>query len=133
MNIITTEQILILHGLCIEVYGGDKTYRENTKQNIENIIDQLYPKFGYDKYPCIYSKSAKLWYSLCKNHCFTDGNKRIATITMITMLNINNIELKIDEETLTNKTIEIATSKLNQNEIDNYIKELSDFLRGCKK
>jgi hypothetical protein len=52
---------------------------------------------------------------------------------MITMLNINNIELKIDEETLTNKTIEIATSKLNQNEIDNYIKELSDFLRGCKK
>lgn len=133
MIIVNTDQILKIHKKLIENFGGDSTYRKDTVQIIENIIDQLYPKFGFDKYPCVYSKSAKLWYSLCKNHCFTDGNKRVSTGAMLTMLFLNNINLKIDEETLTNKTIEIATSKLNQNEIDNYIKELSEFLRGCKK
>lgn len=45
--------------------------------------------FGADAYPTLTSKVAALLHSVVKNHPFTDGNKRTATVAAIFMLQVN--------------------------------------------
>lgn len=45
-------------------------------------------------YPTIENKASQLCFSLLKNHCFQDGNKRIAMMSMLVFLNINGVDVK---------------------------------------
>ncbi|MBC8171404.1 MAG: type II toxin-antitoxin system death-on-curing family toxin, partial [Anaerolineae bacterium] len=45
--------------------------------------------FGEDAYPTLSLKAAALLHSVARNHPFTDGNKRTATVGMIFMLQVN--------------------------------------------
>lgn len=45
--------------------------------------------FGEDAYPTLREKTAALFHSLVRNHPFTDGNKRTATVAAIFMLRVN--------------------------------------------
>lgn len=45
--------------------------------------------FGEDAYPTLPEKAAALLHSIARNHPFTDGNKRTATVAAIFMFHIN--------------------------------------------
>ena len=45
--------------------------------------------FGEDAYPTLHEKAAALLHSLARNHPFTDGNKRTATVGALFLLAIN--------------------------------------------
>src|SRR5258708_1049709 len=45
--------------------------------------------FGSDAYPTLKEKVAALFHSIVRNHPFTDGNKRTATIAAILMFRVN--------------------------------------------
>jgi death-on-curing family protein len=45
--------------------------------------------FGEDAYPALNEKVAALLHSLTRNHPFTDGNKRTATVATIFMFEVN--------------------------------------------
>jgi death-on-curing protein len=45
--------------------------------------------FGEDAYPFLNEKVAALFHSLARNHPFTDGNKRTATVAAIFMFEVN--------------------------------------------
>ncbi len=45
--------------------------------------------FGQDAYPELADKAAALLHSIARNHPFTDGNKRTATVAAIFMLEVN--------------------------------------------
>lgn len=45
--------------------------------------------FGQDAYPTLGEKVAALFHSLVRNHPFTDGNKRTATVAAVFMLHVN--------------------------------------------
>lgn len=58
-----------------------------------------YSVFGVERYPDLFGKTAMLFYFLAKGHCFPDGNKRVAIMAAIVMLDINGYEaLFIDDE-----------------------------------
>src|SRR5947209_19204066 len=45
--------------------------------------------FGEDAYPTLNEKVAALFHSIARNHPFTDGNKRTATVAAIFMFQVN--------------------------------------------
>ncbi|WP_425807540.1 type II toxin-antitoxin system death-on-curing family toxin [Desulfitobacterium sp. Sab5] len=77
-ELLCIEDILEIHKEAIEMFGGSLEFYKDTELRIKSILDQQYPHFGYDKYPTLFEKAAMLWYFLTKNHCFVDGNKRVA-------------------------------------------------------
>ena len=78
-----------MHKKAIEVFGGEFGMDENTDGKIESILAQQYGSFGYDKYPSICYKAAMLLYFFVKDHCFKDGNKRVALYATLTFLKLN--------------------------------------------
>ena len=49
-------------------------------------------------------------YQITKNHCFVDGNKRVALIAVYTFLSINGIELTASEVDAASFFLELAAS-----------------------
>jgi death-on-curing protein len=50
--------------------------------------------FGQDAYPTLPEKAAALLHSIARNHPFTDGNKRTATVGALFLLAINGEEVR---------------------------------------
>lgn len=65
--------------------------------------------------------AAKLVYFLIKNHAFIDGNKRIGILVMITFLELNGIELKVNDEDLIELGYGIAENSITEKEILDWI------------
>ena len=76
----------------------------------------IYQSFGgEDVYPSTQEKAANLLYFLVKDHCFLDGNKRIAATLFLYFLDRNNALYAennkiISDEALAALTIMIAES-----------------------
>jgi len=76
MQLLTLEQVLILHQRVIEQSGGAEGIRD--RGILESALAQPYMSYdGQDLYPTLIEKVAALGFSLINNHPFVDGNKRI--------------------------------------------------------
>jgi death-on-curing protein len=90
MPFITMQDIMLMHGVLINRFGGSPGLRD--KASLEAAL--MRPQSGY--YPDVISQAAALFESLIVNHPFIDGNKRIAFAAMDTFLRINNKRLNTD-------------------------------------
>ena len=78
MKRLSKEQIMMLHSQLIEQTGGTTGVRDFNL--LESAIETPFQVFsGEELYPTIQAKGTRLGYSLIKNHCMLDGNKRIGT------------------------------------------------------
>jgi death-on-curing family protein len=66
---------------------------------------------GKDLYPGLVAKAAILFYLIIKNHPFQNGNKRIATTTLLTFLFLNEKWLKAETQEFLDFTIWVAESR----------------------
>ena len=128
IQLLTVESVYSVHKQAIDLYGGLDGVFNNTYDKIESIISQQYPVFGYDKYPNIYQKAAMVLYFFSKDHCFIDGNKRIAIMCTILLLNINGYKSLLTNDEGYNKTLEISQSKISENDRDEYIDRIAGWL-----
>lgn len=81
---------------------------------------------GGELYPTLEQKAAALYYTLNKNHPFTNGNKRIATASLLVFLYINDSWLNVPRENLLARTLDIAKSDPKDREI--IVKDLNDWI-----
>jgi death on curing protein len=58
----------------------------------------------------LYALAAAYGYGLVKNHCFVDGNNRVALIAVYTFLSINGIELTASEVDAASFFLDLAAS-----------------------
>ncbi len=72
------EQVDMLHNLSIEEFGGLKGSFPDTKERVQSTLAQIEEFFGYERYKTIEEKASALLYFFTKNHCYNDGNKRLA-------------------------------------------------------
>jgi death-on-curing protein len=90
MIFLKTADIIRLNEMLIERYGGTLGIRDEGA--LEGSIANCFQTFGGEElYPEIVDKIAVLTYSLCKNHVFLDGNKRVAIGAMLLILDLNAI------------------------------------------
>ena len=85
----TVEEVLVLHSLLIERYGGEPGVRDL------GLLDAALhrPSSGY--YAALSEQAAALLQGLANNHAFVDGNKRVAFATMVIFLRLNGFDLRV--------------------------------------
>ena len=104
MNMLTKQQILLLHTQLIRQSGGTDGVRDEGM--LDSAISQPLQTFdNMELYPGIVDKAVRLGYGLITNHPFVDGNKRIGTHAMLVTLDINGIELQYQDEDQGKQTI----------------------------
>ena len=84
------KETLELHRQLIQRFGGASGVRD--KGLLASAL--LRPQTGY--YDTLSLQAAALLQSLCRNHCFVDGNKRVAFATAAIFLRLNGYRLKLD-------------------------------------
>jgi death-on-curing protein len=128
VKLLEVDVIFAIHENQIQQYGGDSSHYIYSRERVESIVSQQYPLFGYDKYPTIHLKAAMLMVFITKGHCFVDGNKRTGLASALVFLTINGYTGQVGNQEVYDKTMEIACAEFNNDSIDEYVKELADWL-----
>ena len=110
MRTLSKQQIILLHEHMIQETGGAHGLRD------EGMLDSALAApfqevFGTIAYPSIQQKAVRLGYGLIMNHPFVDGNKRIGTHAMLVLLSLNGIELRFEQDELSDEILTIAAGK----------------------
>ena len=116
MITLNVSEVIALHDKLITATGGSLGLRDFGL--LESAVLGCYQSFGdVELYPSVIEKAARIAYSVCKNHPFVDGNKRVAVTSMLVMLRINNITLSYTQDELVALGLGIADGSVNHNEI----------------
>lgn len=70
-----------------------------------------------------FGMAAAYLYSICQNHPFEDGNKRVALDACLTFLLLNGYECSADPDSLTQFVLEIASSKRTKDEVARWLEK----------
>jgi death on curing protein len=82
---------------------------------LESTLHKAQNLYYYsDRQATLYELAAAYGYGLVKNHCFIDGNKRIALIVVYTFLAMNGVELTASEIDAAQYFLELAASQVTQ-------------------
>ena len=102
----TTRDELIKLGEATDLFGKDNDNR------LSGIIKNIYQTFDCNYlYDSINKRAAFLFYSIVKNHPFSDGNKRIGALLFLVFLEKHNIlNDKFNQNGIVALTILIAQS-----------------------
>lgn len=115
-NWLDQKDIVTIHGeILAESCGMLGILNEGALDSTLNKPKNLY--HYTEQTATLYQLAAAYGYGLTKNHCFVDGNKRIALIAVYTFLAINGIELIASEIEAARYFWELAASQSSQ-EID---------------
>ena len=88
----TLQETLELHEQLIQRFGGSAGVRDLGL--LESAL--LRPQTGY--YDTLSLQAAALLQSLIQNHCFLDGNKRLAFAATAVFLRMNGYRLKVEAD-----------------------------------
>ena len=120
MNLLNKDDVIFFHREIVEETSGMTEVRDEGL--LEAAIMDCFQSFdGEQLYPTMLEKAARLAYSLSKNHAFIDGNKRIAVVTMLAVLKIDDIILHYTQKELIQLGLEIADGSLDYMGIVNWI------------
>ena len=120
MIILTKDQIIMLHSLCIKESGGSDGIRDHGL--LDSAINSPLQSFGgVDLYPTIQNKAAQLCFCLINNHPFVDGNKRIGVLAMLTLLELNDIAIDAPDESIVHLGLSVASGKMDASGITDWI------------
>lgn len=86
---LSVQETLHLHENLIDRFGGPSGVRDLGL--LESSLSR--PQSGY--YKSLSTQAAALFQSLCLNHCFVDGNKRVAFAATAIFLRLNGYQLRV--------------------------------------
>ncbi len=116
-------EVLLIHELLIETFGGMRGVTEHGFGKLEGALAAPdVSMFGEDLYPDLPSKAAALFFRLARAHGFSDGNKRVALVGLLSYVERNGARLEADQEELYEFTM-AAASNAHQSDITEWIKK----------
>ena len=123
----------MMHEKGINDHGGMRGLRDDSIAKAESIIAQQNSVFGVDRYPDLFTKAAMLLYFFAKDHCFPDGNKRVAIFAAVVLLEVNGYETTFDDEEGYEMTMEVSYSNIDELHRTAYIEYLAEWLKKHSK
>ena len=109
-----SHDVCVIHSEILAESGG--IFGVLSKGGLESTLNKPKNLYHYGDDVTLYTLAASYGYGLVKNHCFVDGNKRIALIAVYTFLSINGVELTASEVDATSFFLELAASLKTQEE-----------------
>jgi death-on-curing protein len=116
MRYLTLAEVLHIHEGVLAQAGGLFGIRDLAA--LESALSQ--PKAsagGADAYPSLVEKAAALGYSLCSNHPFIDGNKRVAHAAMEIFLLLNGKEISASVDDQERLMLGIASGSIGREQL----------------
>ena len=93
---------------------------------LEAALGHPQHQYSYrDPSPSLEHLAAAYGYSLARNHCFADGNKRIALAVIDVFLQMNGRELTAEEADAAQMIRSVAAGKLTEVQLATWISEHS--------
>lgn len=121
---LSLEEIITIHVDQIERYGGSHGIRDLIL--LESAVFRPQSTFGGEElYSSIFEKAAALTHSIIMNHPFIDGNKRTGMVSSLIFLELNGYNLAVNQKSLVNAALCIATKKWNIEDFINWLKKNS--------
>ncbi|MBQ6864243.1 MAG: type II toxin-antitoxin system death-on-curing family toxin [Clostridia bacterium] len=120
MILLSVNEIVSLHEKLIEKTGGSHGVRDYNL--LESAVFSASNGFeGYEVYPSVEEKAARLTFALIKNHAFIDGNKRIGVFVMLMTLQLNDRMLNYSQKELIELGLSVADGSFNYDDILSWI------------
>ena len=120
MRRLSVEEVIYIHSEAVREFGGSDGIRD--RGLLESAVNAPFQSFGgYDVYPTIYEKAARLGFGLAQNHAFIDGNKRVAELSVLMFLRENGIEIDCSEDELISVFLGLAESELTPEDLKEWI------------
>lgn len=127
---------IMCHPMAMDFFNSKtdpiSCFSRHDRNKLEAILNNPYQTFNQKElYPTFNKKVAILYYGLIKGHCFENGNKRIATATLLVFLLINDIFIAGDyqeiEDYLVDLALRLASSEGND-KMDDFLLEIEKWL-----
>lgn len=113
------QAIELFHKDNLRLFGG--LAGKADQATIESTLARPKQLLAYKPESSLFELAAAYGYGFCRNHCFPDGNKRIALASTDTFLMINGFELVADEAETAGTIIDLAAGLLSENELAEWI------------
>jgi death on curing protein len=132
---LTLDDVCDMHQVIIAETGGeggvlDLNALDSTLSKPKNLY--FYEESGRT----LYDLAACYAYGLVKNHCFIDGNKRVALLATYTFLEIHGIELIASQDDAASLFIGLAesfeTQEVARERVKNWIQNNSQDISGAE-
>ncbi|HWU44872.1 MAG TPA: type II toxin-antitoxin system death-on-curing family toxin [Bdellovibrio sp.] len=121
---LTVDEVLLLHDLQLERYGGAVGVRERSL--LESAVNMPQASFGGDYvHDGLYEMAAAYAFHIAENQPFVDGNKRTALASALVFLDLNLIEIDDPEELLYGAMIDIAQKRLQKSGLAKLLQKLT--------
>ena len=129
---VSLEMVKAIHPQLIAEHGGESGIL-NAGQ-LSSTLARPQNLYAYGDSPTLFELAASYGYGFVKNHCFVDGNKRIAAVVIDVFLQLTGFELVADEPDLVVCMRELAdslrTSEEDQAELAAWIEKNSAPFNG---
>lgn len=114
-------EVLVIHDILIERFGGAKGVRDNAA--LESAINRPFQTFdGQELYPDPIDKAAAIFESIISNHPFIDGNKRTAYVLMRLFIKQDMQDIEATEDDKFDFVLKSAKGELTFDEIRAWIR-----------
>ena len=126
---VSLEQVLELHGLLMQRFGGSPGLRDDGA--LESAVARPQMTFGgEDLYPDVEAKAAATFHSLVMNHPFVDGNKRTGAAMAELFLNVNQRDVVAQDEELVDITLAVARGEVSAEALAIWLRQRSRHREG---
>ncbi len=117
---ISTDEVITIHTLLIETFGGSKGIRDISA--LQSAISRPFQTFQEKElYPSPEDKAAAILESIISNHPFVDGNKRIGYVLMRLVLIENGFDIGTSEEEKFEFILDVAKGEMKFEQIKTWI------------
>lgn len=112
------DELRAMHAHAIEVYGGDGSPPQTgcLERSLAAAVNASLYASDADV-PDLLIAVAYLLVYLVKNHCFVDGNKRVAWMALYRTLDLNGFALNADEEDAAQLVGDIAVGSIDASRV----------------
>jgi death-on-curing protein len=109
-----------MHQLLIRETGGLDGIRD--RPLLESAVNAPFQTFGGEElFRSTHEKAARLGYYLIQNHPFSDGNKRIGILAMLTFLELNGIHVDCTDEELVQVGFSLANGTMDAEQLTKWL------------
>ncbi len=117
---LTKTIIEAIHISQIREHGGKYGIRDSNL--LESAIARPINLSKYIKKSDIIDLAAAYGYGLAKNHCFIDGNKRVAFMAIYTFLGLNGFEIEATETEVVDLMLGVAGAGISEARLAEWIR-----------
>ena len=112
-----------IHHDQIREHGGLPGLRDENA--LETALARLHQKWNYSERTDIVALAAAYAFGISQHHPYSDGNKRIAFLAMVTFLGINGYEFSATEADVVTEIVALANGNVSEEALAAWIRRHS--------